>query len=185
VYLRVEKSRCPSPHPISNKVGRALWAIVWTVLFRPSPKPLHCWRRFLLRLFKAKIGRHAHPYPSSKIWAPWNLEMGDYSCIGNHTDCYCVDRVRIGSHSTVSQYSYLCTASHDYTDPSMPLITAPIVIGEGVWIAADVFVGPGVAIGDGAVIGARSSVYRNIEPWTVVAGNPARVIKKRESSSRL
>jgi len=67
----------------------------------------------------------------------------------------------------------------------MPLTTAPILIGEGVWIAADVFVGPGVAIGNGAVIGARSSAFTNIEPWTVVAGNPARVIKKRESSSRV
>jgi len=86
----------------------------------------------------------------------------------------------MGSHSTVSQYTYLCTASHDYTDPTMPLTSAPIVIGDGVWIAADVFIGPGVAIGDGAVIGARSSVYRNIGPWTVVAGNPAMFIKKRE-----
>ena len=106
--------------------------------------------------------------------------MGDHSCLGENTDCYCVDRICIGAHSTVSQYSFLCTASHDHTNSAMPLITAPIVIGERVWVAADVFVGPGVAIGDGAVIGARSSVYRNIEPWTVVAGNPATVIKKRE-----
>jgi len=172
-------------HSLGNKLGRVAWAVVWNCFYRPSPRICHGWRRFLLRLFGATIGQGVHPYPSSKIWAPWNLEMEDHSCLADYVDCYCVDKIRMGSHSTVSQYSYLCTASHDYTDPTMPLTTAPIVIGEGVWIAADAFIGPGVIIGDGAVIGARSSVYRNIEPWTVVVGNPARVINKRESSSRL
>lgn len=106
--------------------------------------------------------------------------MGDYSCLGDHVDCYCVDTVTLEAYSTVSQYSFLCTASHDYTDPCMPLTTAPIVIGFRAWIAADVFVGPGVVIGDGAVIGARSSVFKNIQPWSVVAGNPAKIIKNRE-----
>ena len=174
-----------NPHTVGNKMGRTIWNMVWLLLYRPSPRFLHGWRRFLLRQFGAIVGKNVHPYPTARIWAPWNLEMGDHSCLGDHIDCYCVDKIRIGSNSTISQYSYLCTASHDYTDPAMPLITASIVIGEGVWIAADVFVGPGVEVGDGAVIGARSSVFRNIEPWTVVAGNPARVIKKRESSSRL
>ena len=172
-------------HSVGNKIGRTVWNVVWLLLYRPSPRILHSWRGFLLRRFGAVVGKNVHPYPSARIWAPWNLELGDHSCLGDHTDCYCVDRITIGPHSTVSQYSYLCTASHDYTDPFMPLTTAPIVIGEGVWIAADVFVGPGVAVGNGAVIGARSSIFRNVEAWTVVAGNPARVIKKRESSSRL
>jgi len=66
--------------------------------------------------------------------------MADHSCLSEAVDCYCVDKITIGAHSTVSQYSFLCTASHDYTDPKMPLTTAPIVIGERVWIAADVFV---------------------------------------------
>ncbi len=160
-------------------MGRALWRIVWVCLYRPTPRPLHGWRRWLLRLFGAKIGTGAHPYPSAWIWAPWNLEMGDRSCLGDHTDCYCVDKVVIGAHSTISQYSFLCTASHDHMEPYLPLITAPIVIGERAWVAADVFVGPGVAIGDGAVVGARASVFRNVAPWTVVAGNPARLIKRR------
>jgi putative colanic acid biosynthesis acetyltransferase WcaF len=86
--------------------------------------------------------------------------------------------VVVGSWATVSQYSFLCTATHDYHDPLMPLITAPIAIGARAWVAADVYVGPGVTIGEGAVVGARSSVYRNVEPWTVVGGNPARILKK-------
>lgn len=181
--MRTNSFLCRNPHSVGNKIGRTIWNIVWLLLYRPSPRFLHGWRRFLLRQFGAIVGKNVHPYPTARIWAPWNLEMGDHSCLGDHIDCYCVDKIRIGSHSTISQYSYLCTASHDYTDPSMPLTTAPIVIGEGVWIAADVFVGPGVAIGDGAVIGARSSVYKNVEPLTVVAGNPAMFIKKRELRS--
>jgi putative colanic acid biosynthesis acetyltransferase WcaF len=105
--------------------------------------------------------------------------MGDHSCLSEAVDCYCVDKIRIGPYSTVSQYSFLCTASHDYTNPNMQLVTAPIVIGERVWITADVFVAPGVAIGDGAVVSARSSVFADVEPWTVVAGNPARAVKPR------
>jgi putative colanic acid biosynthesis acetyltransferase WcaF len=122
---------------------------------------------------------NAHPYPSAKIWAPWNLEMGDHSCLSEKVDCYSVDTIRLGPHAIVSQYSFLCTASHDYTDPTMPLITAPIIIEAGAWVAADVFVGPGVTIGEGAVVGARSSVFKDVDPWTVIAGNPARAIKKR------
>jgi putative colanic acid biosynthesis acetyltransferase WcaF len=164
---------------LSNKLARAVWNGVWLLLYRPSPVPLHGWRRWLLRLFGARIGQGAHPYPSAKVWAPWNLIMGDHSCLSHHVDCYCVDRITLGAHSTVSQYSFLCTASHDYTDPAMPLTTAPITLGERVWVTADVFIAPGVTIGDGVVITARSSVFHDIEPWMVAGGNPAQAIKPR------
>lgn len=170
----------PGPHSIRNRVARILWGIVWRLCFRPSPRPLHAWRRWLLRLFGADIARGAHPYPSARIWAPWNLTMGEGSCLGDHVDCYSVDRVILEPYATVSQYAFLCTASHDYTVKEMPLITAPIRIGRRAWVAADVFVGPGVTIGEGAVVGARASVFRDVEPWTVVGGNPARMIKKYE-----
>jgi len=178
--MKVDVSHCPSPHSLGNKLGRILWGIVWLILYRPSPKPAHFWRRFLLRLFGGRIGRHAYPHASARIWAPWNLAMGDYSCLSHHVDCYCVAPIRIGDHATVSQYSYLCTASHDIEAPDMPLVTAPISIGDGAWIAADVFVGPGVAIGDGAVVGVRSNVLKDVEAWTIVAGNPAKFIRRRE-----
>jgi putative colanic acid biosynthesis acetyltransferase WcaF len=106
--------------------------------------------------------------------------MGDHACLSESVDCYCVDRIRIGAHSTVSQYSFLCSASHDYRRASFPLVTAPITIGERVWITADVFVGPGVTIGDGAVVTARSSVFEDIPPWMVASGNPAVPVKSRE-----
>lgn len=133
----------------------------------------------MLKLFGAKIGRNVHPYPSAKIWAPWNLTMEDYSCLSHGVICYNVASVYVGKNVTVSQYSHLCTATHDYNDPSMPLMVAPIIIGDYAWVTADVFIGPGVTIGEGAVINARSSVFSDIEPWTVAKGYPAKSYKKR------
>ena len=164
---------------LANKLARTAWQVVWLLLYRPTPRLFHPWRCLLLRLFGAKLGRAVHPYPSARIWAPWNLEMGDHACLSEGVDCYCVAPIRIGAHTTVSQYSFLCTASHDYTRADMPLVTAPITIGERAWITADVFVGPGVTIGDGAVVTARSSVFTDIPPWVVARGNPAVPVKAR------
>ncbi len=105
--------------------------------------------------------------------------MGDHSCLSESVDCYSVDKIRIGAHTTVSQYSFLCTASHDYETSGMPLVSAPITLGDRVWVTADVFVGPGVTIGDGAVITARSSVFGDIPPWIVARGNPAMPVRPR------
>lgn len=162
-----------------NKLGRGLWHLVWWTLYRPSPVFMHGWRRMLLRLFGASVESGAHPYPSARIWAPWNLTMGRDSCLGPNVDCYCVAPITLGNRATVSQYSYLCTASHDHTLQDFPLVAGPITIGAQAWIAADVFLGPGVQIGDGAVIGARSTVVKHVVPWAVMAGNPAREVGRR------
>jgi putative colanic acid biosynthesis acetyltransferase WcaF len=162
-----------------NRVGRLLWGCVQAVLFRPSPTPLYFWRNFLLRCFGASIGKGAHVYPSAKVWAPWNLQMGEHSCLASDVDCYCVAPVDLGDHATVSQYSYLCAATHDYQDPDHRLVPGPIRIGAGAWLGADVFVGPDVTIGQGAVVGARASVFKDIPAWTVAVGNPARPLKPR------
>lgn len=165
---------------LANKAARYLWSVVWLLLFRPSPKPFHAWRCWLLKLFGAQLGHNVHPYPTAKIWAPWNLTMGDRACLADHVDCYCVAPISIGADSTISQYSFLCSATHDYTSAAMPLQYAPIVIGTNVWITADVFVGPGVTIGDGTVVTARSSVFSDLPGWVVASGNPATVRKPRE-----
>jgi putative colanic acid biosynthesis acetyltransferase WcaF len=164
---------------VQNKLGRVVWATAWWLLFRPTPRIAFGWRRCLLRLFGATIGRNARISPSVRIWAPWNLSIGEESSLAHDVDCYCVDRVTIGRHATVSQYSLLCTASHDITDPHMRLTSAPITIGDQAWICAGVFVAPGVSLGAGAVAGAHSVVTRDVAAWTVVAGNPARYLKDR------
>ncbi len=167
-------------HSPANRAARALWGAVGLVLFRPTPRPLHAWRRFLLRCFGARIGRGARVYASAKIWAPWNLTMGDFSVLGDDVDCYAVDRIEIGAHAVVSQYAHLCAATHDIDRPNFPLVTRPIRIGAGAWVAAGAFVGPGVTVGDGAVVGARAVVFRDVAPRAVVAGNPARVLRTRD-----
>lgn len=169
----------------NNRLYRFIWNFIWAIFYRPSPRNFHLWRRLLLRIFGAKVASNANAYPSARIWAPWNLIMMEGSCIGESVDCYCVDKIIIGRNATVSQYSFLCTASHDCKDgnifksPIMPLLSAPIVIGDYAWVAADVFIGPGVIVGEGAVVGARATVLKNVDPWVVVAGNPAKEIGKR------
>lgn len=162
-----------------NRIARVLWAVVWSTLYRFSPTPLFGWRIFLLRCFGARMGPHSLPYPDCRIWAPWNLTMEAHSCLANQVDCYCVDEIVVGEYATVSQQAMLCTATHDYNDPEFRLITRPIVIGARAWVAAKAFVGPGVTIGEGAVVGAAACVFRDVEDWTVVGGNPARPLKKR------
>lgn len=163
-----------------HQTVRLLWSVVWGVLARPLPRSIGSgWKRFLLRLFGAKIHPTAIIYSSAKVYYPANLVMDAYSCLASNVDCYNVDLIIIGANTTVSQGTYLCTASHDITNPLNPLITAPIVIEDQAWIAAGAFVGMGVTIGQGAVVGARAAVFKDVEPWTVVGGNPAKFIKKR------
>lgn len=169
----------PSSLSRRNRAGRALWGLVWTLLFRPSPKILHGWRRFLLRAFGARLGRGAIVHASVRVFAPWNLVMGDHACLSHFVDCYCVDRISVGAYATVSQYGFLCSASHDFSQFQMPLVTKPIDIGPYAWVAADVFVGPGIRIGEGAMVQARSTVLDDVPAWTIAGGHPARAIRTR------
>ncbi len=166
-----------------NKIARLIWRTVWICLFRPSPRWAHAWRRLLLRIFGASLEAPVYIYPSTQIWAPWNLQMERGSCLSHFVDCYNVDQISLGRNSTVSQYSFLCTATHDFDAIGMPLLTSPIRIGNDCWIAADVFVGPGVSMSDGAVALARSTVLRDIHSLQVVAGTPSRFIRMRSAAS--
>ena len=138
----------------------------------------------MLRAFGATIEEGAHPYPRARIWAPWNLHMKAHSCLSDDVDCYSVARITLGAYATVSQYSYLCSASHDYTKINMPMIAAPIFIEDEAWVAAAAFVGPGVTVGRGAVVGARTTVTSDVPPWQVVAGSPARHLQMRPQFDR-
>jgi putative colanic acid biosynthesis acetyltransferase WcaF len=155
---------------------------VWALLYRPTPRFLHPWRRLLLRLFGAGIGRAAHPYPRARIWAPWNLTMGPRSCLADGVDCYSVARITLGAGAIVSQYAYLCSATHDIDDPAFPLEIAPITIGPGAWVAAGAFIGPGVEMGAGAVAAACAVVIKDVPAGDVVGGNPARLLRRRGKS---
>ena len=169
-----------TPYSTSDKIKRLLWTICWGVLARPFPRNSFMpWKRTLLRLFGAKMADTASVYSSATVFMPWNLYMKEYACIGPEVDCYNAAPITIGNHATISQRTYLCTASHDISLASHPQTEKPITIGDRAWVAAEAFIGPGVTIGEGAVVGARAAVFKDVEPWTVVGGNPARIIKKR------
>jgi putative colanic acid biosynthesis acetyltransferase WcaF len=178
---KIDLSEYKNKLGLANQILRFTWTLVWGIFARPIPRSLCSgWKRFLLRIFGAKLNKHAVVYSSARVYMPWNLEMEEYSCLASEVDCYNAAKIKIGANTTISQKSFLCTASHDISKSDCPLITDPIIIEDQVWVAADVFVGPGVTIGQGSVVGARSAVFRNVEPWTVVGGNPAKFIKKRE-----
>lgn len=178
--MKIDLSKYHNALSRKHQLVRLLWSVVWSLFARPLPRNMGSgWKRFLLRLFGAQIAPTAVVYSSAKVYYPANLVMEAYSCLASEVDCYNVAPIRIGANATVSQGAYLCTASHDISNPFHPLITAPIVIEDQAWIGARAFVGMGVTIGQGAVVGATASVYKNVEYWTVVGGNPAKVIKKR------
>ena len=125
-------------------------------------------------------GRGGTFHPSAKVWAPWNLKVGCCVAIDDYVNLYSVDKITIGSKVAISREAFICTASHDITKPNRPLVTAPITICDGVWIGARAIILPGVTIGEGAVVAAGAVVTKDVEPFTVVGGNPAKFIKKRE-----
>ena len=161
-------------------VRRALWECVQLPFLPLRPRALSTLRVALLRLFGAKIGKNVLICGGVRIHVPWNLELGDYVAIGDKVEVYNLAPVRVGAHSVISQHTYLCAASHDYTRTDFPLYSEPITIGKQAWVASGAFIGPGVTIGEGSVVGARSVVLRDVPSWVVAAGHPCQVIKARE-----
>ncbi len=162
-----------------NKLARTAWQVAWVLLFRPSPRPMHAWRAFLLRCFGAKLGPGCHIYPGARIWAPWSLVCAEGAAIADEAVIYNAARVSLGAYAIVSQQAYLCTATHDLDDPGFPMMVAPISLGARAWVCARACVLPGVGLGDGAVLGLAGVATKNLEPWQIYAGNPARRLKPR------
>lgn len=177
VRVDVLANRHAQKWTLREQVGRVLWACAMP-LFRFSPRPFWGWRRMLLRAFGAVVERDVHVYPTVHITIPWHLHLGESCAVGNRAIIYALGPITVGPRATVSQYVHLCAGSHDLTRPDRPLTKPPITIGADVWIAADAFIGPGIMVGDGAVVGARAVVLKDIEPGYVVAGNPAKTIRR-------
>lgn len=164
----------------SHRFFRFIWGVVYCSLFYFSPRPLHCWRSFLLRLFGAKIGKNCHVYPKVNVWAPWNLRLGDFVGVGDGVRIYNMNIISIGDYSVISQGAHLCGGTHDYNSENFQLLTKPIIIDKRVWVCADSFIHPGVTISEGCVVGARSVVNKDLDvPWGVYSGNPCRLISER------
>lgn len=177
--LDIQTNRSARKYSRKEMALRVLW-MGGKYLVRLSPRPFFGWRRFVLRLFGAEIGEGVHVYASTEVYMPWNLRAGAWSAIGEGVLVYNLGPVTIGERATISHRAHLCAGTHDYRRPDLPLLKPPIVIGPQAWICADAFVGPGVTVGEGAIVGAAAVATRDVEPWTIVAGNPAVPVKRRE-----
>jgi putative colanic acid biosynthesis acetyltransferase WcaF len=160
-------------------IGRVLWSLVHP-LFRFSPRKCFGWRGWMLRVFGASIGNNVHIYPNVRIFLPWNLTVGDDSAIGDSVILYNLGPISLGQRVTVSQNAHLCSGTHDYRLPDMPLIRASIRVEDEVWICADAFVGPDVCVQRRAIVGARAAVFKDVGAHEIVGGNPAKLIKMRD-----
>ena len=176
--IDIESNRNATKYTYMELFLRVLWGF-GKIAFRLSPRPCFALRRSLLRLFGAKVGANVNIYRSALVYYPWNLEIGEYSSIGEWALVYNLGLVTIGKRTTISQRAHLCAGTHDYLNPTLPLIKPPINIGDEVWVCADAFIGPNVTVANGAVVGACSVVTRDVEAHVVVAGNPANFVKTR------
>lgn len=172
--------RLTSSATTKTKIKRVLWALVEATMFRPSFHTMSGWRSFLLRCFGAKVGKRCIIRRSVKVYYPWNVEIGDMAIIGDQAEIYSLAKITIGQRAMVSQYTYLCAGTHDHTLLDLPMQAFPITIGRESWICAKAFVGPGVTIGEGAVVAACAVALKDVDPWNIVGGNPAKFVKMRE-----
>lgn len=181
VILQGVDSRTGPSFSLSNRVMRAVWGVVWLCLFRPTPRPLHAWRAALLRLFGARLGQHFHVHASCRVWAPWQLTVGDHVGVGEGVHFYNMAPITVEDEAVISQGAHLCAGTHDYNSPDFQLMARPIHIGRKAWVCTEAFIGPGVTVPDGCVVGARAVMTRTPEngAWRVFAGNPAVPIKTR------
>ncbi|WP_439128210.1 putative colanic acid biosynthesis acetyltransferase [Polaribacter sp.] len=157
------------------------WWLVQSILFKNSPQFLYGFRNFLLRLFGAKIGKNVIIRPTVRITYPWKVSIGDFSWIGDDVVLYSLGEIEIGNNVVISQKSYICAASHDYLKEDFPIFAKKNIIEDECWLATDVYVAPGVTIRKGSVIGARSSVYKDIPANKICMGNPVEIIRERIS----
>lgn len=156
-----------------------LWEVCWALLCVWTPKPLNAWRLFWLRIFGATIFGTPFVHQRARIQIPWHLTLHDCACLGDRTNVYSLGRIEIEEGAVVAQEAYLCTGTHEFDQPGLPLLTGEIRVGRGAFVGARAMVLPGVTIGAHAIIGACAVVTRDVEPWTVNAGNPCRLLRRR------
>jgi|UPI000481D15F putative colanic acid biosynthesis acetyltransferase WcaF len=164
---------------LGNRMLRAAWNLSWALLASWTPPQMRFWRRFLLKLFGAKLGESSDVRGSARVWYPPHLHLADRALLAERVICYNMAPISLGRAALVSQGAHLCAGTHDISSATFQLTARPIVIGAQAWIAAEAFVGPGVEVGEGAVLGARGVAFRSLDPWMVYGGNPAKAIKRR------
>ncbi|ASB50539.1 WcaF family extracellular polysaccharide biosynthesis acetyltransferase [Alkalitalea saponilacus] len=159
---------------------RSLWFIINALFFINALNPSSGIKLFFLRLFGAKLGKNVVIKPGVNIKYPWNIEIGDYTWIGERVWIDSLGSVKIGANCCLSQGSMILNGNHDYTSPTFDLQVKPIILEHGVWIGAHAVVTPGTLCGSHSVLSVNSVASKTLEPYGIYRGNPA--IKVRERS---
>ena len=136
----------------------------------------------MLKIFGANLSGMPFIHSTARIQIPWNLTMKHRACLGERANAYSLGKIKILEGATVAQEAYVCTGTHDFNDPSLQLITKPIMVGKNAFIGARAMILPGVCIGDRAIVGAMSVVSKDVPDHQIVAGNPAKKIGERPTS---
>ena len=178
-----QKSQFDSPWTLRHRIAMLLWECCWAVFCRWTPKPFNRWRLLWLRLFGAELHGLPFVHQRARIQIPWNLTMHDRASLGDRTNVYSLGEIEIGARANIAQEAYLCSGTHDLSDPNLPLQVAKITVGEDAFVASRAFIMPGIAIGARAVVGACSVVTKDVPASAVVAGNPAVQIKTRPEAA--
>ncbi|HET6406504.1 MAG TPA: WcaF family extracellular polysaccharide biosynthesis acetyltransferase [Chthoniobacteraceae bacterium] len=131
----------------------------------------------LLRSFGAQIGDRVVIRSGVNATFPWRLKVGNDVWLGEEVCLLSLAPIVIESDVCISQRAFLCAGSHDFRTPTFNLVTRPITVRSGTWIAAQAFIAPGVEIGAKCLISAGSVVLDTIAPGSLVRGNPAQVVK--------
>ncbi|MEL6920974.1 MAG: WcaF family extracellular polysaccharide biosynthesis acetyltransferase [Pseudomonadota bacterium] len=177
-YVRLDLFENPEFSRGASRVKELFWLAVSAVLFE-SWLPGSGWRRQVLRAFGADIGKGVIIKPRVRVKFPWRLKIGDHSWIGEAVWIDNLAQVTVGSHCCLSQGAYLCTGSHDWTDPKFKLTTHPIEIGHGCWVGAKASLAPGTVLEDGVVVAMGKCVSGVLEGWTIHAFATVKSAKKR------
>lgn len=168
-----------SPWSLGVQLRLMAWHFCWAVFCRWTPKPCNPWRLLFLRLFGASIDGKPFIHQRARVQIPWNLTLRHRSCLGDGAHAYSLGKIVLGKRCTVAQEVYLCAGTHDFSNPALPLVTGTISIGDDAFVGARAFLLPNVTIGKGAIVGACSVVTGDVDAKSVVAGNPARLIRDR------
>lgn len=168
-----------------ERILQRIWEFTRCVLCTTTPWFARHWRTMIYNIFASHVSYSAAIARTARIDYPWRFIIGNFSSVGEKSWIQCQDIVRIGNYVCIGEYVKIITGSHDVASKNFDLQTSSIIIEDNVWIATGAMLLSGVTIGEGAVVAAGAVVTKNVEPWTVVGGNPARFIKKRELKEQL
>lgn len=143
--------------------------------------PSHCCRRFFYRLGGIKIGKDSAIHTGARFYDPRNIEIGEDSIIGESVVLDGRDKLMIGDHVDIASEVMIYNGKHDANDESFIAKNSPVKIEDYVFIGPRVIVLPGVTIGRGAIVAAAAVVTKDVPPYAIVGGVPAKTIGERRN----